>query len=421
MYLAQFADEKETFATAALQWSAPADGALPAAWRRHLLAVRGVDCAIRLSFAPNPRVTLLLSAATDSETKLRELLEKLFAESAPPDLVVPRQASEFDLLTAAPLPHIHADHGGYHHAGKPLACDFRLYRMLSNNPPPGSHYQVGLRAYATTAETERRVLKQLAYLELERPFTEPVRKMQSILLQRLRQPGFLSDEFLFASDSEALEAWTARTSEHFEQTTGRIGFRDMPLTKGDFGDWITTGRLTLDDGGSPVDTATLSAAMMSADEATWLAGFDLTRADAHAATSHGRGADVFISYASPDFAHATAACRDLEEHGIVCWIAPRDIDRDILPYTEAITHAIAQVRAVLVLVSETANLSVHIPRELDLALERKLPIVPMRLADVRPARQLNYLLRTCQWLNAYGRDTSSSLEELRQRLRSVLK
>jgi hypothetical protein len=34
---------------------------------------------------------------------------------------------------------------------------------------------------------------------------------------------------------------------------------------------------------------------------------------------------VFISYAPPDAAAATALVEDLERHGIACWIAPRDV------------------------------------------------------------------------------------------------
>jgi len=35
--------------------------------------------------------------------------------------------------------------------------------------------------------------------------------------------------------------------------------------------------------------------------------------------------DVFISYATPDKALADALCQHLEEHGLRCWIAPRDV------------------------------------------------------------------------------------------------
>ncbi|MBP9805903.1 MAG: toll/interleukin-1 receptor domain-containing protein [Candidatus Accumulibacter sp.] len=128
---------------------------------------------------------------------------------------------------------------------------------------------------------------------------------------------------------------------------------------------------------------------------------------------------MFISYASNDYARASAVCCYLEEHGLGCWIAPRDINNDLLPYTQAIERGLSQVRSVVVLISELANLSVHIPRELDMALERKLPIVPIRLQDVQPAGQLNYMLRTCQWLNAFEGAWSGACAELLLRLNQI--
>src|SRR5215475_14596636 len=98
---------------------------------------------------------------------------------------------------------------------------------------------------------------------------------------------------------------------------------------------------------------------------------------------------------------------------------PRDVNTTGQPYTEAIPRAIQQVRAIVVLVSASANLSVHIPRELDLGLARKLPVVPLRVADVLPAGQLNYLLRTCQWLDLFGRDQGDAMRELSERLRAL--
>jgi hypothetical protein len=109
----------------------------------------------------------------------------------------------------------------------------------------------------------------------------------------------------------------------------------------------------------------------------------------------------------------------LERAGWQCWIAPRDITTTGLPYTEAIPRAIQQARAVIVLLSPSANLSVHIPRELDLALARRLPVVPLRLVDLLPTGQLEYLLRTCQWLDVFGRDCGDAMTELDCRLRSL--
>ena len=37
------------------------------------------------------------------------------------------------------------------------------------------------------------------------------------------------------------------------------------------------------------------------------------------------GHDVFLSYSSADRATADAVVAGLEEHGVRCWVAPRDV------------------------------------------------------------------------------------------------
>lgn len=48
---------------------------------------------------------------------------------------------------------------------------------------------------------------------------------------------------------------------------------------------------------------------------------------------------VFISYASQDAAVAKAACRALEQAGVACWIAPRDVTPGTF-YADEIVHAL---------------------------------------------------------------------------------
>src|SRR5579872_3608238 len=67
--------------------------------------------------------------------------------------------------------------------------------------------------------------------------------------------------------------------------------------------------------------------------------------------------DVFLSYASPDKEAAFQLCRLLEEQGIGCWIAPRDVPPGS-DYGEAIIRAIEAAKATFVLLSTNANASV---------------------------------------------------------------
>jgi hypothetical protein len=281
---------------------------------------------------------------------------------------------------------------------------------------------VNLRAHQPGSEVERGALKHLAWLELEKPFSAAVRAMQEMLVQRLRKSAWLADEYLVAGDCSDLERWLAKIREHFAQTTGRIGFPEAPVETGDFTEWLATGCHTERHAEGERSLPSRAASVFSREEFEWLLSADLVLDATPSPPGSPRTArpDVFISYASGDFAHAAFLCHSLEEKGVTCWIAPRDIERGALPYPEAIQQGLSQVRVVVVMLSETANLSIHIPRELDLALERKLVIVPVRLENVVPSGQLNYLLRTCQWLNAFGRSREDVVGELLLRLQTLV-
>ena len=74
--------------------------------------------------------------------------------------------------------------------------------------------------------------------------------------------------------------------------------------------------------------------------------------------------DVFISYSSQDKTTADAACAMLEGAGMRCWIAPRDI----LPGTDygaSIVEAIRHAKIFVLIFSDHANASQHIPREVE--------------------------------------------------------
>jgi hypothetical protein len=67
-------------------------------------------------------------------------------------------------------------------------------------------------------------------------------------------------------------------------------------------------------------------------------------------------ATAFISHASEDREIAERICRFLEERGIHCWVAPRDV-RPGRRYGEEIVSAIETADAVVLLLTENANKS----------------------------------------------------------------
>jgi TIR domain len=109
--------------------------------------------------------------------------------------------------------------------------------------------------------------------------------------------------------------------------------------------------------------------------------------------------DAFISYSSRDKATADAACAALEASGIRCWIAPRDITPGA-EWGEAIIDAINGSRAFLLIFSANANDSPQIRREVERAVAKGIPIIPLRIEEIAPTRSLEYFIGTVHWLDA---------------------
>ena len=111
--------------------------------------------------------------------------------------------------------------------------------------------------------------------------------------------------------------------------------------------------------------------------------------------------DVFISYAQGDREWAEKICAQLEEAGIGCWTAPRDIAPG-LAWPAAIAEAIRQCRAMIVVLSHHANESRQMAREVEMADSRHVPILPVRVEDVEPAGDMEYFVGNRQWADLYG-------------------
>ena len=129
--------------------------------------------------------------------------------------------------------------------------------------------------------------------------------------------------------------------------------------------------------------------------------------------------DVFVSYSSKDKTVADATCATLESKGVRCWMAPRDI----IPGTdwgESIIDAINGSRAFVLVFSENANTSVQIKREVERAINRGIPVIPLRIENVMPAKSLEYFLSTPHWLDAFTPPLEHHLTYLADVIRSVL-
>jgi hypothetical protein len=129
--------------------------------------------------------------------------------------------------------------------------------------------------------------------------------------------------------------------------------------------------------------------------------------------------DVFISYASGDKPVADAACAMLESNGIRCWIAPRDVVAG-MHYGEAIIDAIHESRIMVLVFSSKANLSGHIPKEIERAVSQGITVMPLRIEDVAPAKSLDYFIGSVHWLDALTPPLEVHLKKLAANVQTLL-
>ena len=109
---------------------------------------------------------------------------------------------------------------------------------------------------------------------------------------------------------------------------------------------------------------------------------------------------VFLSYSQKDKRAADAVCKALEANDVRVWMAPRDIPPGAT-WPESIPVAIDAARVMVLIFSESANSSKHIAREIDIACDRKLTIIPVRIENVALGGSLRYFLGTSQWFDAF--------------------
>ncbi|MBX9778598.1 MAG: toll/interleukin-1 receptor domain-containing protein [Xanthobacteraceae bacterium] len=127
---------------------------------------------------------------------------------------------------------------------------------------------------------------------------------------------------------------------------------------------------------------------------------------------------IFISHSSKDLAVAQTICAALESRGLKCWIAGRDVGAGD-NFQEAIVTAIRTAKVMVLVFSDNANNSTEIKKELALASQNKVAVIPARVEDVVPAAALAYELATRQWINLFN-DWESEIETLCDRIKRIV-
>ncbi len=129
--------------------------------------------------------------------------------------------------------------------------------------------------------------------------------------------------------------------------------------------------------------------------------------------------DVFISYASDDKTIADAICRQLEASGAKCWIAPRDLQGGET-WAGGIDTAIQGSKAMVLVLSRHTGKSTWILKELTLATNIRVPVIPYRIENIVPAAALSLLIADLHWLDAFESAGGSKLDALSHCVLSIL-
>lgn len=128
--------------------------------------------------------------------------------------------------------------------------------------------------------------------------------------------------------------------------------------------------------------------------------------------------DVFISYSTKNAEAAKAVCHVLEENGIRCWIAPRDIPPG-KNYGDLIDNAIVSSKVFLLVYSSDSLDSQWCNGELNVAFSEGKTIVPYRIEPAPLKGAMRVILSQTHWIDSYP-DYKSRFSDLVQTIASML-
>jgi hypothetical protein len=94
---------------------------------------------------------------------------------------------------------------------------------------------------------------------------------------------------------------------------------------------------------------------------------------------------AFVSHAKAEAKKAQEIAASLEERGLKCWIAPRDVTAG-RTYGDEIIRGIESAKAFVLVLSNGSNGSAFVAREVERAVSKQKPIFVIRLANIEPAR-----------------------------------
>jgi len=246
--------------------------------------------------------------------------------------------------------------------------------------------------------------------------------LEQDLANKLNAGRFIFEEVF--SISETFQDYAkSYLQDEFDTTLSKYGFYDLPLLEDDLAE----------------DTLLLGLPLSHLHEFDLvdLMGMSLTRDDLNIAINDlipnmnqalylssskdldGSSFEVFVSYSSRNRNESLALCHGLEEAGIKCWIAPRDILSGE-SYPAAIMRGIKEVKVVVLVFSEHSNSSQHVHREIERSVSLGKIIIPFKIEEAGMSNDMEYLISACHWLDAVNPPLEQHIEILKNNIEKLI-
>jgi hypothetical protein len=129
---------------------------------------------------------------------------------------------------------------------------------------------------------------------------------------------------------------------------------------------------------------------------------------------------IFISFAALDRTEVEAIVDYLEANNLTCWISTRHVPVGT-NFSDAIVAALEQASALLLVFSKNADKSEGVKKEVALAGQYRLPVLPVRIDDVQPTKGFKYELATRQYIDLFAdreQNMANVIDALRKHLQN---
>ena len=128
---------------------------------------------------------------------------------------------------------------------------------------------------------------------------------------------------------------------------------------------------------------------------------------------------AFISYSKDDKSTVEAICKTLEENGLDCWYAPRNVSVGA-DWDASIMEALAASRVMILVWSSHSDQSKQVKREVALALDEiGVTVIPVRIESIEPSKLL-YYLSGIQWFDASMPPLEANLNRLVEQVKIAI-